>query len=74
MVDTITTLTKKEKVDCVLSDMAHSFTGNSATDHLLQLELCEAAFFFARANLKTGGNFLCKVGSILGLGEYPEAL
>ncbi len=48
-------------MDVVLSDMAHSFTGNATTDHLIQLELCEAAFDFAESNLNKGGSFVCKV-------------
>jgi 23S rRNA (uridine2552-2'-O)-methyltransferase len=50
-----------EQVDVVLSDLAAHATGHRHTDHLKIVALCEAAFEFARAVLKPGGTFLCKV-------------
>jgi 23S rRNA (uridine2552-2'-O)-methyltransferase len=47
--------------DVVLSDLAAHATGHRQTDHLRIVELCEAAFSFAREVLKPGGAFLCKV-------------
>lgn len=50
-----------EGVDVVLSDMAASTTGHSQVDHLRTRMLAESAFAFARAVLKPGGSFVCKV-------------
>ena len=47
--------------DVVLSDMAASATGHSATDHLRIVGLAEAAHAFAHDVLKPGGTFVCKV-------------
>jgi 23S rRNA (uridine2552-2'-O)-methyltransferase len=47
--------------DVVLSDMAPSTTGHSATDHLRIVALAEAAFAVASEILKPGGTFVGKV-------------
>jgi len=47
--------------DVVLSDMAPSTTGHSATDHLRIVALAEAAFAVASEILKPGGAFVGKV-------------
>jgi 23S rRNA (uridine2552-2'-O)-methyltransferase len=47
--------------DVVLSDMAPSTTGHSATDHLRIVALAEAAFAVASEVLKPGGIFVGKV-------------
>jgi 23S rRNA (uridine2552-2'-O)-methyltransferase len=47
--------------DVVLSDMAPSTTGHSATDHLRIVALAEAAFGVASEILKPGGAFVAKV-------------
>jgi 23S rRNA (uridine2552-2'-O)-methyltransferase len=47
--------------DLVLSDMAPSTTGHTATDHLRIVALAEAAFFVAGQILKPGGAFVVKV-------------
>ncbi len=49
------------EADLVLSDMAANATGHRQTDHLKIMALAEAAALFARAVLKQGGAFLCKV-------------
>jgi 23S rRNA (uridine2552-2'-O)-methyltransferase len=49
------------KADVVLSDMAANTTGHRKTDHLRIMALAEAAAYFAREVLDTGGSFLCKV-------------
>ena len=49
------------KADAVLSDMAANATGHRKTDHLRIMGLAEAAAYFAREVLDTGGSFLCKV-------------
>lgn len=49
------------KADVVLSDMAANTTGHRQTDHLRIMALAEAAAQFARAVLRPGGSFLCKV-------------
>ncbi len=49
------------KADVVLSDMAANTTGHRKTDHLRIMALAEAAAYFAREVLDTGGGFLCKV-------------
>ncbi len=47
--------------DAVLSDMAPSTTGHSATDAARSFELSVSALTFAKTALKTGGNFICKI-------------
>jgi len=49
------------KADIVLSDMAANASGHRQTDHLRIMALAEAAADFARAVLRDGGSFLCKV-------------
>ncbi len=48
-------------VDVVVSDMAPNTTGISITDHARSLALCEAALDVAKAHLKNGGCFVCKL-------------
>ena len=50
-----------KRVDVVMSDMAPNTTGHGQTDHLRIMNLCSLAFDFAKAHLKEGGSFLCKV-------------
>ncbi len=47
--------------DVVLSDMAPRTTGDTFGDHVRQLELARRALELARAVLKPGGAFVCKV-------------
>ena len=49
------------KADLVLSDMAAASTGHSSTDHIRIIGLCEAAYEFAKHNLKDGGAFVAKI-------------
>lgn len=49
------------QADVVLSDMAASTVGHTATDHLRIMGLAEAAAHFACDVLAPGGAFLCKV-------------
>lgn len=46
--------------DVVLSDMAHSFTGDSALDHDMQMDLASVASRFAFASLRRNGSLLLK--------------
>jgi 23S rRNA (uridine2552-2'-O)-methyltransferase len=46
--------------DIVLSDMAHSFTGNPALDRDRVFHLCEFALYIASQHLSPNGNFVCK--------------
>lgn len=48
-------------VDVVLSDMAPETCGNSATDHIRSMLLCDIALDFAMQTLKPGGSFVCKL-------------
>ncbi|KAJ3138465.1 rRNA methyltransferase 2, mitochondrial [Physocladia obscura] len=48
------------KVDTVLSDMAHSFTGSRSADVVRVLDLCRTAFSVAEDVLKPNGHFVCK--------------
>ena len=48
-------------IDLVMSDMAAYTTGHAGTDHIRTRVLGEAAFEFARNNLKPGGDFVAKV-------------
>ena len=49
------------EADVVMSDMAASATGHTATDHLRIMGLCETALHFAREVLAPGGAFVAKV-------------
>lgn len=51
----------KDKADLVMSDMAAPSCGHTQTDHLKIIALCEEAFYFAKENLKEGGNFVAKI-------------
>lgn len=46
--------------DVVLSDMAPNTTGDTFTDHVRSIELCDTAFEIARTQLAPGGHFLVK--------------
>lgn len=48
-------------LDVVLSDMAHSFTGDSALDHSKNMDLAWRALLFATHHLSPGGSFCAKV-------------
>lgn len=47
--------------DLVLSDMAPDTTGDRLVDHVRQVELATRALDLARALLRPGGDFVCKV-------------
>jgi 23S rRNA U2552 (ribose-2'-O)-methylase RlmE/FtsJ len=49
-----------KRADVVLSDMAHSFTGNRGADVARVHGLCLSALGFAEGVLKMGGTFVCK--------------
>ena len=59
--DQIIAVLNGKKADLVLSDMAPSFTGHAATDHLRSMGLVEAAYDFACQILAPHGSFLAKV-------------
>lgn len=61
-------------VDVVLSDMAHSFTGNQATDHLKVMGLAETALYVATQLLKPGGTFCVKILRGEGEQEFRDTL
>jgi 23S rRNA (uridine2552-2'-O)-methyltransferase len=50
-----------QRVDVVLSDMAHAFVGDAATDHSQQMALSWSALLFASSSLAQGGSWVCKV-------------
>jgi 23S rRNA (uridine2552-2'-O)-methyltransferase len=50
-----------DRFDVVLSDMAPSTTGNSATDCARSVELCRRALSLANEKLIIGGSFVCKI-------------
>ncbi|KAK9720600.1 2' O-ribose methyltransferase [Basidiobolus ranarum] len=58
--NTIKNILDKRKVHVVISDMAPSFTGNHAVDHVRIMNLCESALGFAEIILRKGGTFVCK--------------
>jgi 23S rRNA U2552 (ribose-2'-O)-methylase RlmE/FtsJ len=60
--------------DCVLSDLAHSFTGEQGTDTARQLALAWQALLFAADTLKDGGAFVGKVRFGEGYAELREAV
>ncbi|AOA61569.1 2' O-ribose methyltransferase [Komagataella phaffii] len=47
-------------VDVVMSDMMANTTGMAFKDHLLSIDLCDAALILAIDILKVNGTFLCK--------------
>ena len=47
--------------DAVISDMAPATTGHRDVDAARSLNQCEAALTIARAHLKPGGHFVCKI-------------
>jgi 23S rRNA U2552 (ribose-2'-O)-methylase RlmE/FtsJ len=53
-------LAPKRTADVVLSDMAHSFVGNSTADYHKQMELSWTSFVFANSVLKKNGIYLVK--------------
>ncbi len=59
--DQISGWINQQKVDVVLSDMAASASGHTHTDHLLIMQLCEDAYFFAKEHLREGGVFIAKI-------------
>jgi 23S rRNA (uridine2552-2'-O)-methyltransferase len=61
-------------VDAVLSDMAHSFTGEPGTDHTRQMALSWAALLFAAGALRPGGVLVVKVRYGEGYGPFRAAV
>lgn len=55
------TAADREAVDVVVSDMAPDMSGNYTTDQARSVHLCGMALRFARAHLRRGGHFVCKV-------------
>ncbi len=49
------------RFNVILSDMAPQTSGNKFTDHVRSVELAARALEICRTNLKSRGNFLCKV-------------
>ncbi len=47
--------------DAVISDMAPATTGHRDVDAARSFNLCEAALAIARAHLRPGGHFVCKI-------------
>lgn len=67
-------LVGEKSVDLVLSDMAPNISGIDAADQASSLYLCELALDFAKAHLKKGGVFVCKVFQGEGFDEYLKAV
>ncbi|KAI8844857.1 FtsJ-like methyltransferase-domain-containing protein, partial [Chytridium lagenaria] len=61
-------------VNVVLSDMAHSFTGNRGVDVERVKVLCETALKVAEKVLRPGGNFVCKFIQGEGIDELRHTL
>lgn len=61
--DTFTVINNilNSKVEVILSDMAPSTSGDTPTDHLRILHLCEISFEFAKKMLKLNGNLVMKI-------------
>lgn len=49
------------RADVLLSDMAHSFTGDASLDHTRQMQLAWCALLFTRSHLRQGGHAAIKV-------------
>jgi len=62
------------RFDTVLSDLAPSTTGSPGVDAARSLRLCEAAFAIARAVLRPGGGFVCKIFQGEDVRAFTEAL
>jgi len=67
-------LVGEKSVDLVLSDMAPNISGIDVADQASSLYLCELALEFAKAHLKAGGVFVCKVFQGEGFDEYLKAV
>ena len=59
-----------QPVGLVLSDMAPNLSGIDSADQAASLYLCELALDFAKAHLKAGGAFACKVFQGEGFEQY----
>ncbi len=51
----------RDRLDCVLSDMAPDMSGNYELDQIRSIQLAEMALDFAGHHLRPGGHFACKV-------------
>ncbi|WXU00711.1 MAG: Ribosomal RNA large subunit methyltransferase E [Catillopecten margaritatus gill symbiont] len=71
--EALLTLTKGEKVDVVLSDMAPNMSGQLSVDIPKSLYLCELALDMAIKTLTPSGYFFIKVFQGAGFDEYVKA-
>ncbi len=62
------------RFDAVLSDMAPATTGSSGVDAARSERLCEAALAIARAVLRPGGGFVCKIFQGDGFAAFAQAV
>lgn len=67
-------LAGREQLDAVVSDMAPDMSGAYETDQARSVHLCEMALRFARAHLREGGNFCCKVFEGSDFQEFRETV
>ena len=56
----ITRISGGRLADAILSDMLQNVSGIHSTDHLRSIDLCLDVLQFAKANLTSNGNVLCK--------------
>jgi len=58
------------KFDVIVSDLAPNTSGEHFIDTEKSLEFCERALEIAQNNLKSGGNFLCKILEGEGINDF----
>ena len=56
----IMNISQSRLANTILSDMLQNMTGIHSTDHLRSIDLCLTVLDFAKTNLITNGNVLCK--------------
>ena len=56
----INTISGNRQANAILSDMLQNVTGIHSTDHLRSIDLCFDVLHFAKSNLISNGNVLCK--------------
>ncbi len=66
--------TGRTRVDAVVSDMAPDMSGQYEMDQARSVHLARMALSFADANLRSGGNFLCKVFEGVDFKEFRDEI
>ncbi|NMP17469.1 MULTISPECIES: 23S rRNA (uridine(2552)-2'-O)-methyltransferase RlmE [unclassified Thalassotalea] len=72
VLDTLLARIDGKNVDVVMSDMAHNFSGNEATDQARNMYLVELALDMCHQVLKKNGSFVVKVFQGEGFDQYMK--